>query len=207
MASFPTKGIASAITVVMLAVSRSATLDMNSFGAAMLTPSELNLFTQRAENGDRDAAYALYERYEQLGNEVLANKWLVLSLSDAQDFAEGLPEGTPVSGREAFKLDELEVAAKLIEAQSGAVSAAEALYLHYAYGTHDPVKSAMWRSTAASLGSERAQCDLAVSLMDAQPPDLQQARKWATTAATSGSARGMELVREIDDRLQHRGGG
>ncbi len=172
----------------------------------MLTPSELNLCTQRAENGDLDAAYALYEHYEQLGNEELANKWLLFSLNDARDFAEGIPEGTPVSGREAFELNELEVAAKLIEAESGDVSAAEALYLHYAYGAYDPVMSATWRSTAASLGSERAQCDLAVSLMDAQPPDLQGARMWATTAATSGSARGTELVQKIDDRLQRRDG-
>jgi hypothetical protein len=191
----------------MLAADRCATLNMISFGAPMLTPGELNLYTRRAENGDCDAAYALYEHYEQLGNEVLANKWLLLSLSDARDFAEGLPEGIPVSGRETFKLGELEVAAKLTEAESGDMSAAEALYLHYAYGTYDPVMSAMWRSTAASLGSERAQCDLAVSLMDAQPPDLQQARMWATKAATSGSARGVELAREIEKRLQRRNGG
>lgn len=170
----------------------------------MLTPSELNLCTQRAENGDLDAAYALYEHYEQLGNEELANKWLVLSLGDTRNFAEAVPEGTPVSGREAFKLNESEVAAKLVEAESGDVSAAEALYLHYAYGTYHPVMSTTWRATAASLGSERAQCDLAVSLMDAQPPDLLQARMWAAAAATSGSARGTELTREINDRLKRR---
>lgn len=52
-----------------------------------------------AEAGDSQAAFVLYEHYEELGEEREANKWLLASLSDNHVQPGARPEGTPVSGR------------------------------------------------------------------------------------------------------------
>ncbi|MEN2474038.1 hypothetical protein [Burkholderia sp. GS2Y] len=91
--------------------------------------------------------------------------------------------------------------ATLAAANSGDMAAAERLYIHYSFGEYDHAQADHWCLTAARLGSERAQCDLAVALMDAQPAELDEARKWAAAAEASGSVRGHQLVCRIDDRL------
>ena len=168
----------------------------------MLTPNELDFQKQRAESGDSQAAFVLYEHYEELGEQQEAKKWLLASLSDDLVRPEAPPEGTPVSGRQRFRLQPAVLGSKLVAAESGDVSAAEALYLHFSFGDYDAVLSSKWRLSAAILGSERAQCAMAVALIDAQPPDLVQARRWAAAAEATGSPRGSELVRKIDDRLK-----
>jgi hypothetical protein len=171
-------------------------------GGAMLTPDKLELYKQRAEAGDSQAAFVLYEHYEELGEAQEANKWLLASLSDNDVRLDDLPDGVPVSGNDRFRLQPTEINAKLAAAGSGDMPSAEALYLHYSFGEYDAVLSEKWRLTAASLGSERAQCAMAVAFMDAVPPDLSQARTWAAAAEAAGSQRGSELVRTIDKRLK-----
>lgn len=172
---------------------------------AMLTPNELDFHKQRAEAGDSQAAFVLYEHYEELGDDREAKKWLLASLSDNFVQPEAPPAGTPVTGSQRFRLQQAVLDAKLVAAESGNVSAAESLYLHFSFGEYDPVLSSKWRLSAATLGSERAQCAMAVALMDAQLPDLVQARMWAAAAEATGSPRGSELVRKIDDRLKRQG--
>lgn len=171
-------------------------------GDAMLTPDELEFQKHRAEAGDSQAAFVLYEHYEELGEAQEANKWLLASLSNNDVRLDEVPEDAPISGSDRFRLPVAELNAKVVAAESGDVAAAEALYLHFSFGEYDPVLSDKWRLTAASLGSERAQCAMAVALMDSLPPNLTQARTWALAAQAAGSQRGSELVRKIDERLK-----
>lgn len=169
----------------------------------MLTPDKLDLYKQRAEAGDSRAAFALYEHYEELGEAQEANKWLHASLSDNDVRLGDMPDGVPVNDNDRFRLQPNEFNAKLAAVASGDMPSAEVLYLHYSFGEYDEVLSEKWRLTAASLGSEHAQCAMAVALMDAAAPDLSQARTWAAAAEAAGSQRGSELVRMIDERLKN----
>ncbi|MGN6084204.1 hypothetical protein [Trinickia sp.] len=168
----------------------------------MLTPEEFEFNKQRAEAGDSQAAFALYEHYEELGEDQEASKWLLASVSDGFANLDDLPEGTPVSGRERFWLQPAELNANLATAEAGDARSAEALYLHFSLADYNDAQLSKWRLTAASLGSERAQCALAIALMDAQPSELVQARRWAAAAEAAGSRRGRDLLSEIDDRLK-----
>lgn len=83
----------------------------------MLTPEEFEFNKQRAEAGDSQAAFALYEYYEELGEDQEASKWLLASVSDGFANLDDLPEGTPVSGRERFWLQPAELNATLAAAE------------------------------------------------------------------------------------------
>ncbi|MGU7769647.1 hypothetical protein ACV229_05640 [Burkholderia sp. MR1-5-21] len=85
--------------------------------------------------------------------------------------------GSPITGREPYTLSPERLDEATIAAESGDMAAAERLYIHYSFGEYDQAEADHWRLTAARRGSERAQCDLAVALMDAEPPELDQARK------------------------------
>lgn len=170
--------------------------------SSRLTPEEFASNKQRAEAGDSQAAFALYEHYEELGKDQEANKWLLASVSDSFVNLDDLPAGTPVSGRERFWLQPAELNANPAAAEAGDVRSAEALYLHFSLADYNDALLSKWRLTAASLGSERAQCALAIALMDSQPPELVQARRWAAAAEAAGSQRGRDLLSEIDDRLK-----
>lgn len=171
----------------------------------MLTPGEFEFHKQRAESGDSQAAFVLYQHYEELGEQQEAKRWLLASLSESLVPSDAPPEGAAVSGCQGFRLHSAVLDGTLAAAESGDVSAAEALYLHFSFGEYDPVLSSRWRLLAATLGSERAQCAMAVALIEAQPPDLVRARMWAAAAEATGSSRGSDLIRKIDDRLKREG--
>ncbi|KWO75948.1 hypothetical protein [Burkholderia ubonensis] len=82
--------------------------------------------------------------------------------------------GFPITGREPYTLSPERLDEATIAAESGDPASAESLYLHYSFGEYDRFLSERWRLTAATLGSTRAQRDLAVALMDARSPDLIQ---------------------------------
>ncbi|KVM59391.1 hypothetical protein WJ58_09290 [Burkholderia ubonensis] len=168
----------------------------------MLTIEEVASHRRRAESGDAESAFILYEHYESLGEHQEADKWLLASTANMNaPMAQTPDDPIPQTGREQYKLSAEVLNATLAAANSGDMAAAERLYIHYSFGEYDQVEADHWRATAARRGSERAQCDLAVALMDAEPPELDEARKWAAAAEASGSTRGHELVCKIDSRL------
>jgi hypothetical protein len=114
-------------------------------------------------------------------------------------------DAIPATRREQHTLSEVASRATLVAANSGDVAAAGRLYIYYSFGEYDYAGADHWCLTAARLGSECAQCALAVGLMDAQPPEMNKARKWAAAAEAAGSALGHHLACRIDDCLRRSG--